>query len=34
VIYNHLDFDWRATLSALEQFVERNDGSARPSTND
>jgi uncharacterized protein YndB with AHSA1/START domain len=33
-IYKHLDFYWRTTLGVLKQFVERNDGSARPSTND
>jgi hypothetical protein len=33
-IYKHLDFYWRTTLEILKQFVERNDGSARPSNND
>jgi len=33
-IYKHLDFYWRTTLGVLKQFVERHDGSARPSTND
>ena len=33
-IYKHLDFYWRTTLEILKQFVERNDGSARPSSND
>jgi uncharacterized protein YndB with AHSA1/START domain len=33
-IYKHLDFYWRTTLQILKQFVERNDGSSRPSNND
>lgn len=33
-IYKHLDFYWRTTLEILKQFVERNDGSARPSNTD
>jgi len=33
-IYKHLDFYWRTTLGVLKQFVERNDGSTRPSNND